>query len=188
MHRQASQLQQRLGGDAFGDGDDLVVGHAELGRPLTGLGVRMRLGRDVGVHANADPRPLADALRRLDHGVELGGRFDVQKPHPGADRLVQLGGGLPHAGENDRIGVEPREQGPAQLAHRHDVRAGAELLQHAQHADVAVGLDRVADAVADVFEGVVQSVVLGADQIGAVDVGGGPDPLPDGAQQRRIKP
>src|SRR5437879_2629784 len=57
-----------------------------------------------------------------------------------------------------------------------------------QHADVAVRLDRIADAVRDVLQDVVQGVVLRADQIGAVHVGGRPYTIGDGLQQLRIKP
>ncbi len=39
-----------------------------------------------------------------------------------------------------------------------------------------------------VVQGVVQRVVLRPDQVGAIDVGGRPDPLRDGAEQRGIKP
>ena len=187
VHRQAAQQQQRLGGDALGDGHYFVVRHTELRRLLAGLGVGMRLGRYVRVHPDADPGLLADALRRGDHRFQLGRRFDVEEADARADRVVQLGGRLPDAGEDDGVGVEPRQQRPPQLAHRHDVRARPQLLEDAQHPDVPVGLDRVADAVADVLEGVVEGVVLSADQVGAVDVGGGTDALPDGAQQRGVK-
>ena len=117
VHRQPPQLEQRLGADALGDSHDLVVGYAELRRLLSGLRVGVRFGGDVGIDADADARGLADSLRRRDHGLELGRRLDVQKPNARANRLVQLDRRLPHSGEHDGIGVEPPEQGPAQLAY-----------------------------------------------------------------------
>jgi len=154
---------------------------------FSGLGVRVRLGRHVRVDADAEARGLLEPPGDRDHRLQLGGGLDVQESHAGADRLFELRGGLPHAGEHDRVCFEAGRESASQLAHGHDVGARAECLEDLQDPDVAVRLHRIADAVRHVFQGVVQGVVLGADQVAAVDVGGGADPLRDGPQQRGIE-
>ncbi len=118
---------------------------------------------------------------------QLAGRFDVDEADTRANRLFDLRCGLAHAGKHDAVGIEPRDAGPAQLAHGHDVGAGAELLQDAEDAEIAVGFDGVADAMPDTVECVVERVVLRANQIGAVDVGRRPDAIRDCLEQSRIE-
>src|SRR5207245_511159 len=75
----------------------------------------------------------------------------------------------------------------AQLAYRNDVGASAEGLEHLEHADIAVCLHGIADAVRHVLQGVVQRVVLRPHEIRAVDVGRRAHALRDAAQQRGVE-
>src|SRR6266571_2562383 len=85
--------------------------------------------------------------------------------------------------EHDAVWIEPRDPRPAQLANRHDVGARTELPEDTEHAEVAVGFDGEADAVADAVECVVERVVLRANQVGTVDVGRRPDAIRDCLEQ-----
>jgi hypothetical protein len=187
VHRQATQLEQRLRRDALRDKDNFVERHTELRRFFPGPRVWVRrLRRDVGVHADADVGRLLEAPRHREQGVELARGFDVDEPDARADRFLELGRGLADPRKHDAVGIESGGEHAAQLPHRDDVGARAELFQHAEHAEVAVRLDRVADAVADALQCVVQGVVLRANQVGAVDVGGGPDAIRDRLKQSWI--
>ena len=178
-------IAKRLGLDPLRDEDDLVERHPELRGLFPGprVGVR-RLGGDVGVHADPDIGRLLDAPRHGEQGVELARGFDVDETDAGADRFLELGWGL--ARKHDAVRIEPGDEDAAQLAHGDDVGARAELLEHPQDAEVAVRLDRIADAVPDALQRVVQGVVLRANQVGAVDVGGCPNAIRDRLKQSRI--
>ncbi len=148
----------------------------------------MRFGRHIGVHPDANAYGDTDGVGHGEHNVQLAAGFDVEKSDSGADRLFQLRLGLADARENDCVGVEAGGECAAQLPHRHDVRARAQALQHAQHAQVPIRLDGVTDAMAAALQRVVQRVVLGPNQVDAVDVGGSPDALGNGSQQGGIEP
>src|SRR3989449_3495469 len=107
VHREPAQREQRLGRYAPGDAHDLVVGDAELGGLLAGLSVRVRLGRDIRVDADAEARALLESARDRDYRVQLGGGLEGQEPHAGTDRFLELRDGLSDAGEYDRAGFEP---------------------------------------------------------------------------------
>ena len=188
VHGEAAQREQRLRGDALSHAHDLVIGDAELRRLLAGLGVGVRLGRDVGIHADAEARPLLEPAPDRDRHVQLGGGLNVHEADADADRFLELGRRLADAREHDRGGIESGRERAPQLAHRDDVRSRPKGLQNLENADVAVGLHRVADAVRYLLERVVQGVVLRADQVGAVDVHGRPHALRDRAEQRGVEP
>ena len=187
MHREGAQLQRGIGGDSARHLDHLVERDAELGGLLPRLGVRVRAGRDVRIDPDAYAAAQAGAPRRRDHGIELARGFDVEEPDTRADGLLELGRGFSHPGENDAIGRETGRVHPPQLTHGHDVGARAELLQHAQHGEIAIRLDRVADGVRNVLQRVVQCVELGADQVRAVDVRGRAHARRDRLEQRGIE-
>ncbi len=188
VHRERAQHERSLGRDAARHAHHLVERHPKLGGLLARLGVRMRVRADVRIDPNAHRCGLADLARHRDHRVELARRLDVEESHAHADCLRQLVRRLANPRVHERPGIEPGRQRPLQLPRGHDVRARAEALQHAQHAEVAVRLDRIADAVGDALQGVVQRMVLRADQVGAVDVDRRADALRDRAQQRRVEP
>ena len=147
----------------------------------------MRLGRDVRVDANAETGALLQLVGRGDHRVQLGGRLDVQEPDARPDRLLELRAGLAHPREHNRRGVESGRECPAQLADGHDIGPGAKRLEHLEDPDIPVGLDRVANAVRHVVQGVVQRVILSPDEVGAVHINRRSDPLRDRAEERRVE-
>ncbi len=188
MHGQPTQHEPRLGGDLLRDRHDLIERNTKLRGLFPGLRVGVAVDRYVGVDPNADPGRQLDIVRNGAERRQLAGRFDVDEADARANRLPDLRCGLAHAGEHDAVGIEPRESGAAQLADRYDIGAGAELLQDAEDAEVAVGFDGIADAMPDAMERVVERVVLRANQIGTVDVGWRPDAIRDRLQQSRIEP
>ncbi len=187
VHRQPAEHEPRLGSDPLGDRHDFVEGNPELGGLFAGLGIGVAVDRDVGVDPNPDPGRQLAVVRDGGERRQLAGRFDVDEADARANRLFDLTRGLAHAGKHDAVGIEPRDAGPAQLSHGHDVGAGAELLQNAKDAEIAVGFDGVADAMPDTVERVVERVVLRANQVGAVDVGRRPDAIRDCLEQSRIE-
>ena len=188
MHRQASQHESRLGRDPPGHIHDLVERHSELRGLLAGLRVGMRrFRRHIGIRANADSRRHLHLVRDRDDRVELARRFDIDESHAGADCFLDFRVRLADAREHDAVRVEARGPRAAQLPHGHDIRAGTELLQHAQDTEVAVGFDGVANAMADVVEGIGESVVLRANQVRAVDVGRRSYAIRDRLKQPRVE-
>ena len=187
VHREPAQVEERFRGDSLGDRHHFVVGDPELRGLLAGPGVGMRFGRNVGIDADPDVRGLLALPGHGDHDIELRGRLDVEEPDARADRVFQLGRGLADTRKDDGIGLEPGRERAAQLPHRDDVGARAQLLEYLEDAEVAVRLHRVADAVRDVTQGVVQGVVLGPDQVGGVDVHRSPHPIGDRAEQRGVE-
>ena len=94
---------------------------------------------------------------------------------------------LANTREHDAVGVETRASRAPQLPERHNVGACPELLQHAQHTEIAVGFDGVANAMTDAVQRVGEGVVLRANQVGAVDVGRRSYPIRDRLQQSRVE-
>ncbi len=111
-----------------------------------------------------------------------------KRPTPGRDRCSDLGQSLSDPRKDERPRFEPSGEHPMKLAGRHDVRRRAEPLQDPQDPQVAVGFDRVTDAVGDVPERVRERVVLGADQVRAIDVDRRPDAGDDRLKQCGIEP
>ena len=132
----------------------------------------MRLRIHVGIHAQRHGRAHAHLAGDLVEGPELAQRLDVEHEDLGLERLPQLVARLAHAGEDDRAGREARAQGAEELATRHDVGAGAGPRERCEHAEIRVGLDRVADEVGDLGEGGVVSPVILQQRRLRVHVGG----------------
>src|SRR5256886_12742955 len=102
--------------------------------------------------------PYTTLFRSVER-AELAQRLDVEHEDLGLERLAELVARLAHAGEDDPPGRKARAQRAEELAARHDVGAGAGARERAEHAEIPVGLDRVADDVRDLGEGVVVAPV-----------------------------
>ena len=102
MESDERQLPSRAG--LAGDRPRRADGHAELVGAQPGRNVRMAVGRNVRIDPERHPR---DGLPCTSHGgdpVQLAGRFRVDRLDPQGNRPVDLGRGLPHAGEDDIAG------------------------------------------------------------------------------------
>ena len=99
-----------------------------------------------------DPAPRLDSL-------EFGGALDVERADAALAAVVDFGIALADAGEHDAPRVAAGAQHALKLAARDDVETGAESCQAREYAQVAVRLDRVADAVIDPFERGLQRLV-----------------------------
>ena len=86
-------------------------------------------------------------LRRghLAQRLKLGLRFDVEGEDAGIERERHLRARLADAGEDDLLRRDLDRERAAKLAFRHHVHAGAEPGQRGKHAEIGVGLDRIAD-------------------------------------------
>ena len=98
--------------------------------------------------------------RDLAQGLQFGDGFDVELEDAGFKRRPHLIPRLADAGEHDPVRWDAAGQRPAHLALGHDVGSGAELCQRADHREVGVGLQRVADAGICPGEGVGEGAVV----------------------------
>ena len=87
------------------------------------------------------PRALATSLKQL----ELGRGFDIDLLYSGVERECDLRRRLADAGEDDALGRHAGGERAAELALGDDIGAGAEPRQEADHREIRVGLDRIAD-------------------------------------------
>ena len=127
------------------EGRGLRERHAELVLGFAGRDLVVGLGVDIGIDPDGDPRDRAPRRRHLAQRPKLGLRLDIEGEDAGLERKCHLLARLADAGENDQLGRHLDRQRAAQLAFRHHVHAGAEPRQRGQHAEIGIGLDRVAD-------------------------------------------
>ena len=76
----------------------------------------MAAGIDVRVDADGHAGPGAPGGRQVSDARQLAGRLDVDRRQAEADRPVELGRRLAHAGEDDLVGPESGAQGDFDLA------------------------------------------------------------------------
>ena len=119
---------------------------AELVLLAPGRDLGVRLGVDVGVHADGDVRLHAELARHGIQGFELGRALDVDLADAGFEGRHQLRRLLADAGVDDAAGRDAGRERTAHLAHRHDVGARPHLAEQADDREIAVRLHGVADA------------------------------------------
>ncbi len=160
MHGQPVQRDAGQGGCPQGDGADAAEIDAELVLRLAGrdLGVGARI--DIGVDAQRDRRARAHRHGDFAQRLELGLRLDVDLMDAGGQREFHLVARLADAGEDDARRRDAGGEGAAQFALRDDVGAGAEQRQGADHREVRIGLDGVADRRALIGKGVGEAPIL----------------------------
>ena len=84
-------------------------------------------------------------LGHLAQRAKLRLRLHVEGEDAGIERERHLLLGLADAGEGDALGRHVHGERAAELAFGDHVHAGAELGEGREHAEIGVGLDRVAD-------------------------------------------
>jgi hypothetical protein len=129
------------------DSRRLFDGHAELVLAQAGGDVGMRLGIDVGIHAQRDrgPRPAGSGERRETPQLRLA--LDVELADPRVETEGQFLVRLPHPREHDVLGLEARARGLFQLTARDDVGARSHGGEDLEQLDRRIGLERIADPV-----------------------------------------
>src|SRR5690606_2610970 len=153
----------------------LVEGNSELDPALPRRNVGMRVRRDIGIDPDADRYAPLQPLEHAGKEIQLVRRLEMNVPHPGMDGLLQLLDRLAHPAEYDGRGIETCGQGTLKLARGDDVRAGAEISQHPEDCEIAVGLDRVADPMRKGRKRGVEKAIPFPDRFGIVDIRGRAD-------------
>ena len=124
------------------------------------LGVR--LGVDVGIHADGDVGLEAELARHRVQRLQFGRTLDVDLADARLQRRHQFRRLLADAGIDDALGRNAGGQRPLHLADRDDVGPGAHLAEQADDGQVAVGLHRVGDAGVHPLDGVGELLPAGA--------------------------
>ena len=146
VHVQADDAHARIADHAAGDVEDGVDVEAELDALDAGVGLGVRLGRQVGIDAQGHRSRLAQTLRHVGEGVQLGFALDVEEARrrsPGRSATRRRS-----CRRRRRRSCSPGAagcQGAIQFAAAGHVEAGAVLGHEPADVQVAVGLDAVAD-------------------------------------------
>ena len=155
----------------------------------------MGLGVDIGVDAKRDAGGEPECRRDLAQAAKLWLQFDIEGEDAVLKRERHLLACLANAGEGDLLGRHADGEHATKLSLRHDVHAGAEAGKRGEHAEIGVGLDRIAHLGVHAGEGIGEDAIVpfercrriaiegGADaagECGKVDVLGVEDPLPVG--------
>src|SRR5262249_10903724 len=130
---------------ALGDLEHGLDVQAELDALDAGVGLGVRLGRQVRIHAEGHRGGLADRLGDIGQGVQLGFAFDIEQRHVDAEAVRGSGVRLRDAGEDDLRPGPAGSEGPVQFAAGGDVEPGTVFAHEPGDVDVRVGLNRVAD-------------------------------------------
>ena len=119
--------------------------YTELVLGLAGgdLGVGFRI--DIGVYPEAGRSPLAARGGESGELAPFLARFDVELANPLVEPEREFGIGLADPGEHDLARLHACRQRAHQFAARDDIGAKALPLQHLEHGEVGVGLDREGD-------------------------------------------
>ena len=136
-------------------------------------------GVDIGIDAKRDRGGLAERRRGLAQQPELGLRFHIE----GEDALLEREGhlvlGLADAGEGDSVGRDANGERAAKLAFGDDVHAGAKPRQRGQHAEIGVGLDRVAHLGVGAGKGVGEDAIVALERRRRIAIEGRADRVGD---------
>src|SRR5687768_2145722 len=114
----------------------------------------MRLGIDVGVHAQSRTQFVPAALGDLDQIGQLGLGFDIEPADLGVDGLLNFDIGFADAREYDSRRVRSTFDRAIQLATADHIHARALLGQQVYDVDVLAAFDRVAKNGVQLAEGV----------------------------------
>ncbi len=156
---------------------------AELVLLLAGgdLGVGQRI--DIGVDPERHRRGSPELCRHRAQPMQLRHRFDVDLVDPGGERRFHLRRGLADPGKDDALGRHAGGERAAQLAFRDDVGAGAEAGEQAQHGEVGIGLDRIADERPLGAERAGKAAILSGEGRGRIDIEGRADRRRDASER-----
>ncbi|MNZ26104.1 hypothetical protein D3C78_432870 [compost metagenome] len=179
----AYHVQVRQGGGMGVDGFRFVDGDAELVFLEAGGDVGMGAGIHVGVHPQRHRGLHFHGRGHVLQALQLVARLDVEAVHAGFQGAAHVVAALADAGEDDAPGRAAGGEDAFQLAAGNDVEARPLARQQVQHAEVGVGLDRVADHARHAGQGVGIGLVAGLDMGAGVDVGGRAEPGGDIGQR-----
>ncbi len=164
-----------------------VERHTEFVVFEAGRDVRVGLGIDVRIHAETHRRPLAEASRHPVQMIEFAGRFDVEAVDRMVERLRHFGVGLADAGKHDPCRIAARRDHARQLAARYDVKPAAEPREQVEHAQIRIGLYRVADEMRDAGERRVELAKRAFKRGARVDEARGSKPCGDVRKRNRLR-
>ncbi len=156
VHVQADDADVRVADDALGRIQDGVDVESELDALDAGVGLGVRLGRQVGIDAQGGAGSLADAAGHLGEVVQFFLALDVEEKDVVFQGVANLGVGLADAGEDDFLADSAGVERPIQFAAAGHVEAGAGVGQSTAEVQIAVGLEAVADQRLNHGEGFLQ--------------------------------
>ncbi len=140
-----------------------------------GGNVGVAAGRDVGIDADACGRAAAQALRFGGKLGDFGFGFDVEKENAGAQRIAHFFARFAHAGEDHAVRGNFCGENAREFAAADDIEITPLPGEHAQNAEIGIGLHGIANVVRQAGEGTVEAHVRLAEAARAIDVGGRAD-------------
>jgi len=111
--------------------------------------------------------------------MQFGARFHIDHQDVGVQRRFDLVLSLPDPGKDDLTGVGAHLQTSHQLAGRHDIEPGSEIIEEPQYTKVRQRLHRKADNRIATLERIAHCTEMAAQSARAIDVNGGADPCSD---------
>src|SRR5439155_9321045 len=126
---------------------DLLEGDAEFVFVSAGGNFGVGAGVHVRVHAHGDRRDLVQSPGDAVDALQLRLALDVEGINSAAQGEFEFRFGLADAGESAFPGRTTGRQHSSQFAFTHDIKAAPEVGDCAQHGEVRVRLDRVANEV-----------------------------------------
>ena len=149
VHLHAAQTEVGQSAGTGIDFLDLLEGDAEF----VFVSARGDLGVRAGIHVWVNPhghrrhflQPPADAVDTFQFRFAL----DVERINAAAQREFDFLFGLADTGEGAFLRRTARRNNPAEFAFAHDVESAAEVGERAQHGEIRVCLDGVADEVVE---------------------------------------
>ena len=160
----------RIAEDAAGHVENGFDVEAELDALDAGVGLDVRLGRQIGIDAQRHRGRLAQRFGHVGEGVQLVLALDVEEEDVVFQGGAELGVGLADAGEDDAVAAAAGRERAEQLAAAGHIDAGAVLDHEAADGQVGVGLDAVADERIDGGEGLLELAQVVQQRGLAVDV------------------
>ena len=149
--------------------------HAEFVLGFPGCDLVMGFGIDIRVDAKRQFR--ARSLRRSDLAQQskLGLGLDVESEDAFLQREGHLLAGLADAGEHDLLRGDIDGERAAKLALGDDIHAGAGACQSGKHAEIGIGLDRIADERVGPGEGLGEDAIMPLKRRGRIAIEGRAD-------------
>ena len=134
----------------------------------------MGIGLHVGIDAQGNARFAAETMRQRVDQRELRLGFAVEVMNARGQRFADFRGGFADARKNDLRRIASGPEDAEQFAAGDDIEARAFGCQQAQHGEISVGLDRVADRVRLLPERLIVGAEILTNRGGGIDVAGSP--------------
>src|SRR4051794_10295764 len=173
MHGESGEAKLWVTPNELGGRHDLIGGDPKLDSALAGRDVRVGISRDTRVDPDANLNLPTFRVSNASQQLELFPRFDVEMAHAGLYCDPELLRCFPDSAEHDSIGAESRSEGTRELTTGDDIGAGTEVPKYAEYREVAVGLDREADAMRHWQQRLIQLPIPASNDVGIVRERGG---------------